>query len=129
MIIDAGPAAEGFSALSTLNPARTDPQWVAFCNAYRQRFHEEPLDYAAYAYDGINMLMAAIEKAGLNRGRIMDVLRDYQMRTYDGVTGESFFDFTLNNLKPLYLAHVKDGKFEYWLLPRQSGHEGIPHPD
>ena len=30
----------------------------------------------------MNILIGAIEKAGLNRGRIMDALRDYQMKTY-----------------------------------------------
>ena len=60
---------------------------MAFRDAYRQKFNEEPIDYAAYAYDGMNILIAAIEKTGLNRGRIMDVLRDYQMKTYQGVAG------------------------------------------
>ena len=120
----AGPAAEGLVVTSPLNPDRTDPQWLAFCDAYRQKFHEDPIDYAAYAYDGMNILLAAISKAGLNRGRIMDALRDYQMKTYQGVTGTIYFDHTLNNLAPVNLARVKDGKFEYWLAPRQHGHEG-----
>jgi branched-chain amino acid transport system substrate-binding protein len=118
----AGPAAEGLVVTSALDPTRTDPKWLAFRDAYRQKFHEEPIDYAAY--DGINILIAAIEKAGLNRGRIMDVLRDYQMKTYAGVTGTDYFDYTLNNLAPVTLARVKDGKFEYWRAPRQRGHEG-----
>jgi hypothetical protein len=54
----------------------------------------------------------------------MDVLRDYQMKTYQGVTGTVYFDHTLNNLAPVNLARVKNGKFEYWLAPRQHGHEG-----
>jgi branched-chain amino acid transport system substrate-binding protein len=121
----AGPAAEGLAAVSNVNPARLDPQWMAFCDAYRRRFHEEPIDYAAYAFDGMQMLIGAIEKAGLNRGRIMEVLRAYQMKTYDGVTGEDYFDYTLNNLAPLHIARVKHGKFEYWLVPRQGGYEGF----
>jgi branched-chain amino acid transport system substrate-binding protein len=120
----AGPAAEGLVVTSALDPTRTDPKWMAFRDAYRQKFNEEPIDYAAYSYDGMNILLAAIEKAGLNRGRIMDALRDYQMKTYQGVAGAIYFDHTLNNLAPVNLARVKDGKFEYWLAPRQSGHEG-----
>jgi ABC-type branched-subunit amino acid transport system substrate-binding protein len=123
----AGPAAEGFVATSGLNPTRKDPTWIAFRDAYRQKFNEEPIDYAAYSYDGMNILLAAIEKAGLNRGRIMDALRDYQMKTYQGVAGNIYFDHTLNNLAPVNMARVKDGKFEYWLAPRQSGHEGAVH--
>jgi hypothetical protein len=73
----------------------------------------------------MNILIAAIEKAGLNRGRIMDALRDYQMKTYQGVTGTDYFDHTLNNISPVNLTRVKDGKFEYWVAPRQAGHEGV----
>jgi len=120
----AGPAAEGMVMTTTLDPTRQDPKWLAFREAYRKRFNEDPIDYAAYAYDGMNILTSAIEKAGLNRGRIMDVLRDYQMKSYEGVTGKALFDYTLNNISPVTMARVKDGKFEYWLAPRQGGHEG-----
>jgi len=120
----AGPAAEGMIVTTTLDPTRQDPKWLAFRAAYRKRFNEEPIDYAAYAYDGMNILTSTIEKVGLNRGRIMAALRDYQMKTYDGVTGKAFFDYTLNNISPVTMARVKDGKFEYWLAPRQGGHEG-----
>jgi ABC-type branched-subunit amino acid transport system substrate-binding protein len=123
----AGPAAEGLVVTAALDPTRTDPKWVAFRDAYRQKFNDEPIDYAAYAYDGMNLLIATIEKAGLNRGRIMDVFRTYQMKTYQGVAGPIYFDHTLNNLAPVNLARVKDGKFVYWLAPRQSGHEGVAH--
>jgi branched-chain amino acid transport system substrate-binding protein len=120
----AGPAAEGMVLTTTLDPTRQDAKWLAFREAYRKKFNEEPIDYAAYAYDGMNMLIAAIEKAGLNRGRIMAVLRDYQLKTYTGATGPVYFDHTLNNISPVYMARVKEGKFEYWLAPRQRGHEG-----
>ncbi len=120
----AGPAAEGLVVTTALDPTRTDPKWVVFRDAYRRKFNEDPIDYAAYSYDGMNLLLGAIEKAGLNRGRIMDVFRSYQMKTYSGVTGTTYFDHTLNNLAPVSLARVKNGKFEYWLAPRQHGHEG-----
>jgi ABC-type branched-subunit amino acid transport system substrate-binding protein len=120
----AGPAAEGTVVTTTLDPTRRDPKWLAFRDAYRKRFNEEPIDYSAYAYDGMSILVAAIERAGLNRGRIMDVLRDYQMKSYDGVAGKALFDHTLNNISPVTMARVKDGRFEYWPAPRQGGHEG-----
>ena len=121
----AGLAAEGTIVTTTLDPTRQDPKWLAFREAYRKRFNEDPIDYAAYAYDGMNILLSAVEKAGLNRGRIMHVLRDYQMKTYEGVAGKALFDYTLNNISPVTMARVKDGKFEYWLAPRQGGHEGV----
>jgi len=121
----AGPAAEGMVMTTTFDPTRQDSKWLAFREAYRKRFNEEPIDYAAFAYDGMNILLAGIEKAGLNRGRIMAALRDYQLKSYEGVTGTAYFDHTLNNIAPVTMTRVKDGKFEYWIAPRQGGHEGI----
>ena len=98
-------------------PVRNDPQWVSFRERYRQRFGEEPIDYAAYSYDAMNIIMGAIEKAGLNRGRIMDALREYRLKEYHGVSGVAFFDNSLNNVGQLTFARVKNGKFEYWPVP------------
>jgi len=126
LISIAGPAAEGMVVTTTLDPTRQDPKWLAFRDAYRKRFNEEPIDYAAYAYDGMNILTTTMEKVGLNRGRIMAALRDFQMKTYEGAAGKAYFDHTLNNISPVTMARVKDGKFEYWLAPRQGGHEGAP---
>jgi len=123
LISIAGPAAEGMVVTTTLDPTRQDAKWLAFRDAYRKRFNEEPIDYSAYAYDGMNILTSTMEKAGLNRGRIMAALRGYQMKTYDGVAGTAYFDHTLNNISPVTMARVKDGKFEYWLAPRQVSQE------
>jgi ABC-type branched-subunit amino acid transport system substrate-binding protein len=113
LIESAGPAAEGLVTTAAMNPARDDPKWVQFQKDYRAKFNEEPDAYAAYAFDGINLLIAAVEKAGLNRGRIMDALREYQGHDYEGVAGRAKFDYTLNNIAPLTMARVEGGKFVY----------------
>jgi branched-chain amino acid transport system substrate-binding protein len=110
----AGPAAEGLVTACALDPAREDAKWTDFRGRYRQKYGEEPDAYAAYAYDGMNMLIAAIQKAGLNRGRIMQALRDYQQKDYDGVAGRVLFDYTLKNVSPVTLSRVENGKFVYW---------------
>jgi branched-chain amino acid transport system substrate-binding protein len=114
----AGPAAEGLVAIAAVDPARRSPKWLAFRRSYAKRFHAEPGPYASYAYDGMNMLIAAIRKAGLNRARIMDALRGYEMKRYQGVSGLAFFDYTLNNIAPVTFAEVKKGHFVYWLEHR-----------
>jgi branched-chain amino acid transport system substrate-binding protein len=96
-----------------MDPTRTDAAWLDFQKAYRTKFNEEPDAYAAYAFDGMNILIGAIEKAGLNRGRVMDALRDYQTHDYNGVAGRAQFDHTLNNIAPITMARVQDGKFVY----------------
>ena len=110
----AGPAAEGLVVVTPLDPTRTDPQWQQFRQRYQARFHTGPDAYAAYAFDGMNVLLAAIQKAGLNRGRIMDALRDYEMKPYRGVSGTAFFDYALNDIAPITFAQIQNGQFVYW---------------
>ncbi|MFB3920356.1 MAG: ABC transporter substrate-binding protein [Terriglobia bacterium] len=114
LIETAGPAAEGLVTACALDPTRHDPKWTDFRARYRQKYGEDPDAYAAYAYDGMNMLVAAIQRAGLNRGRIMQALRDYQLKEYDGVAGRVLFDLTLKNVSPVTLSRVENGKFVYW---------------
>jgi branched-chain amino acid transport system substrate-binding protein len=113
----AGDAAEGIVTTAPLDPTRADPRWQEFRKKYQAKFKEEPDAYAAYAYDGMDILIAAIEKKGLNRGKIMDGLREYYGKSYDGVGEREEFDYTLNNIAPLALAKVEGGKFVY--LPAQ----------
>lgn len=110
----AGAAAEGLVVVTPLDPTRQSPAWLAFRQKYVERFHTAPDAYATQAYDGITILTGAIRKAGLNRGRIMDALREYRMKQYDGVGGPVLFDYTLNDISPLTFAQVKQGKFVYW---------------
>ncbi len=107
----AGEAAEGIVAAATYDPTRDDPKLRAFEQAFQERFDCEPEAYAAHAYDGANILIAAIRKAGLNRVRVRDALFDY--KHYDGITGPIDFDATLNDIGPVFLATVRDGRFDY----------------
>jgi branched-chain amino acid transport system substrate-binding protein len=109
----AGPAAEGLVATAPLDPTRSDARWLQFEKNYRAKYQVEPDAYAAYAFDAINLLIGAVAKAGLNRGKIMDALLDHQGHEYDGVAGRFEFDHTLNNIAPLNIARVEGGKFIY----------------
>ena len=107
----AGPAAEGFEAVFPYDPNRTDPSWQEFTAHYQARFHEKPDHFAALAYDAMKILLDAICRAGLNKGRIRDALTATE--TYKGVTGNMVFDPNCKNIAPLFLAHVHDGAIEY----------------
>jgi branched-chain amino acid transport system substrate-binding protein len=121
----AGPAAEGLVVSCAMDPSRHDAKWLAFRERFRQHFGEEPDAYASYAYDGMNILIGAIEKTGLNRGRIMQVLRDYQQKEYEGVAGRVLFDYTLKNVSPVTLSRVEGGKFVYWQAPSSAPEEPV----
>jgi len=83
----AGPAAEGVIASCPWNPESKDPVYLAFKERYQKRYGVPPETYAAHAYDGMNMLIEAIEKAGLNKAKIRDALDEYRIHPYHGVTG------------------------------------------
>ncbi len=107
----AGPSAEGFEAVFPYDPNRTDPAWQEFSARYEARFHEKPDQFAALAYDQMQILLKAICRAGLNKGRIRDALTATE--TYKGVTGGMVFDPNCKNIAPLFLAHVRKGAIEY----------------
>ena len=66
-------------------------------------------DYAAvYAYDAVNLVIAAIRKAGLNRARIYDAIRE--LSPYTGVSGVIRFDALGRNPWPVRLATVRGGR-------------------
>ena len=115
----AGSNAEGIVTTCQYNPDANNPKLKAFKINYKKRFGEEPDVFAAHAYDGMNIIIAAIQKAGLNRVLIRDVLTDMKtFNGYDGVTGKIIFDGTWNNIRPIFLAKVSGGKFRFSPAPR-----------
>jgi ABC-type branched-subunit amino acid transport system substrate-binding protein len=110
-LLKLGSAAEGFEAVFPYDPTRTDPRWQEFSTRYEARFHEKPDHFAALAYDQMQILLQAICRAGLNRGRIRDALTATE--NYKGVTGDMVFDPNCKNIAPLFLAHIHNGAIEY----------------
>ncbi|MFP5234491.1 MAG: ABC transporter substrate-binding protein [Acidobacteriota bacterium] len=111
LLAQAGPAAEGFEAVYPYDPTRKDPRWIAFEQHYEAQFHEKPEQFAALAYDAMDILLDSICKAGLNRARIQDALD--QVYKYDGVTGPMVFDPNNKNVSPMYLGTVHNGTITY----------------
>jgi ABC-type branched-subunit amino acid transport system substrate-binding protein len=94
------------------NPDSGSPRYQEFKRQFTQRFDEPPETYAAHAYDGMIMLIEAIEKAGLNRALIRDELA--KMKHYDGVTGKKEFDAVYNNISPAALAVLENGRWVFY---------------
>jgi branched-chain amino acid transport system substrate-binding protein len=111
LLVNAGSAAEGFEAVFPYDPSRDDPQWLAFRQRYEARFGEQPEQFAALAFDSMNILLQSICRAGLNRARIQDALN--QVYQYDGVTGHMVFDPNDKNVNPMFLGTVHEGKITY----------------
>ncbi len=107
----AGAAAEGTTAAYFFDPDKTDPAWQGFCQKFLKRFGIKPDAYAGYSYDGTQMLIETIKKAGPNRYRIRDLMAAYD--EYTGVTGHMRFDARWDNIAPVVLAQYKGGKWHY----------------
>ncbi len=115
----AGTRAEGIITTCQYNPDANDPKLKAFKANYIKRFNQESDVFAAHAYDGMNIVIRSIEKAGLNRALIRDVLTDMNYTNgYVGVTGKVVYDGSWNNIRPIFIAKVTNGKFEFSPAPK-----------
>jgi branched-chain amino acid transport system substrate-binding protein len=103
------------------DPTSKDPKYIQFKKDFQKRFNEEAETYAAHAYDGMNMIIQAIEKAGLNRALIRDEL--VNMSDFEGVTGKKEFDAVLSDRSPASLAIMKNGKFEFYTSEKLATYE------
>jgi ABC-type branched-subunit amino acid transport system substrate-binding protein len=108
----AGENAEGVTCAYPWNPDRRDSKLEAFRTAFRKRFDEEPETYAAHAYDGMNMLIWAVQTAGLNRAKIRDVLA-YRTQPWPGVTGDIPLSAVLDDAGEVFLARREKGGWSY----------------
>ena len=109
----AGKNAEGVICSYPWNPDRQDPKLEAFKEDFRARYGEEPETYAAHAYDGMNMLIWALQVAGLNRAKIRDVIA-YLPRPWPGVTGDIPLSACLDDVGDVFLAKQENGKWKYY---------------
>jgi branched-chain amino acid transport system substrate-binding protein len=109
----AGPNAEGVICGYPWNPDRKDPKLDAFREAFKKRWGVEPDTYAAHAYDGMNMLIWAIQTAGLNRAKIRDVLA-HRPDPFPGVTGDIPLSAALDDAGEVFLARYENGRWKYY---------------
>lgn len=107
----AGSAAEDVTAAYFFDPNKADAFWTQFGNRFQKRFGVKPNIYAGYSYDGAQMLISAIKKAGPNRYRIHDAMTG--LDEYRGVTGYMRFDGRWDNIAPLVVAQYRGGTWHF----------------
>jgi branched-chain amino acid transport system substrate-binding protein len=80
-----------------------------------------PPDYlAAHTYDAVNLLIAAIRKAGLNRTRICDEVRN--LSPWQGVTGQIHWDGLGRNTRPVVLGTYENCRIVTYQLKSSSAY-------
>ncbi len=107
----AGDPVDKVAAGYPYDPETDEPRQASFRRDFRERFGDDPETYAAHAYDGMSLVLDAVEKAGLNRARIRDELA--AVRSYQGVTGTKELDVVSNNVSPARLAILEQGRFTF----------------
>ncbi|UCG58393.1 MAG: ABC transporter substrate-binding protein [Phycisphaerales bacterium] len=108
----AGDNAKGVICTSPWNPKSKNEKLGKFREAFTKRYGEEPETFAAHAYDGMNMLIWAIQVAGLNRAKIRDVLA-HRQEPWNGVTGKIVLNATLDDVGDVYLAKRENGTWAF----------------
>jgi len=109
----AGANANGVTCTYPWNPERADPKLDAFKVAFKQRWGVEPDTYAAHAYDGMNMLLWAIQTAGLNRAKIRDLLA-YRTEPFPGVTGDIPLSSAMDDAGEVFLTRRENGRWHFY---------------
>lgn len=103
--------AEGVTATYWMNPHSSNTLWQNFQAIYRAKFAQAPDQFAVFGYDAANVVVTAIRKKGLNRVLIRDALAE--IRSYNGASGHIRLNATANNISPLFLATVVNGRFVF----------------
>lgn len=109
----AGSNAEGVICPYPWNPTRKSKRLVEFHKAFEKRFGEEPETFAAHSYDGMNMLIWAVQVAGLNRAKIRDVLA-HRAGPWKGVTGDILLSACLDDVGDVFLTKRENGKWKFY---------------
>ncbi len=109
----AGANAEGVICPYPWNPMRKSKRLKEFHKAFEERFGEEPETFAAHAYDGMNMLIWAVQVAGLNRAKIRDVLA-HRTRPWKGVTGDIMLSACHDDVGDVFLTKRENGKWKFY---------------
>lgn len=110
--------AEGVMLLTPFVATSTDERVVSFVQKYQAAYNEIPIQFAADAYDGIYILVAAAEKAGITSEMTAEEACDLliaamQEITVDGITGSMTWDASGAVTKTPMAATIVNGEYVF----------------
>lgn len=112
LIDQAGKAAEGVIVGSPWFPEKKDEKVQAFRKKYKERFGEDPDQFAAQGYDAVYMAYRALEKSGSpsDRKKFREALKE--MTDFVGVAGHVQFDEKREPIMDVNVLIIRNGRFE-----------------
>ena len=110
--------AEGVMLLTPFVATASDEKTVNFVAKYQEAYGEIPIQFAADAYDGIYILVAAAEKAGITGDMEPEEVCDLMIAamleiSFDGLTGTMTWDETGAVSKTPMAATIVDSKYVF----------------
>lgn len=83
-----------------------NPDGMNFIREFQKTWGYKPGPVAAYAYDGMNLIIKAVKNAGTSREQIQKYFKEVK---YNGVTGTIRFDERGNRIGEVGLMKIKNG--------------------
>ena len=110
--------AEGVMLLTPFVATSTEENVVNFVQKYQAAYNEIPIQFAADAYDGIYILVAAAEEAGITGDMAAEEVCDLmiaamQKITVDGITGSMTWDESGAVTKTPMAATIVNGEYVF----------------
>jgi len=109
----AGKNAEGVVCAYPWDPTDKNDKLKEFRKTFEDKFNEEIETFAAHAYDGMNLLIWAVQNGGLNRAKVRDMLA-YRKQPWPGVTGDIVFSAALDDIGKVYLARYENDEWVFY---------------
>ncbi len=112
LIQNAGAAAENVIVGSPWFPEKQDDKVQTFRKNYKEKYGEDPDQFAAQGYDAVYMAYKAVQNSGsaVDRKKFAEALR--QMKDFVGVAGNVQFDDHREPIMDVNVLIVRNGKFE-----------------
>jgi branched-chain amino acid transport system substrate-binding protein len=117
----AGLAAEGVAVPLLWEPSSS---WDTFARMYENRWGEPPDHAAAHSYDTVRLVAHAVRRAGLNRARIRDAIRE--IAPWRGVAGIVRWDALGRSERPVGLATWTAGRVQPIVAPDSMSESEMP---
>ena len=110
--------AEGVMLLTPFVATATEEKTVNFVSKYQEAYGEVPIQFAADAYDGIYILIAAAEKAGITSDMEPEEVCDLMIAamqeiSVDGLTGSMTWDESGAVTKTPMAATIVNGQYVF----------------
>jgi len=104
-----GSAVEGLTLCRYFDSSDQSPSYLQFKTAYRERYKVEPTFAAAYSYEAVKIIAAALARNGGDPRRLKETL--LAMGKFQGLQGEITLDRFGDAVRKVFVIRIDNGAF------------------